>query len=71
MAACSEFGDKKFDKNDLSYIFVNDYSDINLYGSLQQIQPVLETFPSGQPERLIYRGGRWSVNNLMTQFQGG
>ena len=66
-----EFGDKKFDKNDLSYIFVNDYSDINLYGSYNKFNPFWKHFRQGNLNAWIYRGGRWSVNNLMTQFQGG
>ncbi len=63
-----EFGDKNFDKNDLGYIFINDYSDMNVYASYNKYNPFWKIFRQGSLDAYIYRGGKWSLDNQLTSF---
>lgn len=63
-----EFGDRNFDKNDLGYIFINDYSTANLYGSYTKYNPFWTIFRYGTINGWIDRSGRWSRNNELTSF---
>ena len=67
----AEYGDKNFDKNDLGFIFVNDYSTTNLFGSYNLFNPFWKIFRQGSIDAWINRDGRWSRNNELTSLAAG
>lgn len=66
-----EVGDKNYDKNDLGFIFLNDYSDMNLYLNYNKFNPFWKHFRQGSATAWIWRGGKWSLDNEMTNLQAG
>lgn len=67
----AEFGDRNFDKNDLGFIFINDYSNTNLFGSYNLFNPFWKVFRQGSIDAWINRDGRWSRNNELTSLAAG
>ena len=67
----AEFGDRNFDKNDLGFIFINDYSTANIFGSYNLFNPFWKIFRQGSIDAWINRDGRWSRDNELTSLAAG
>ncbi|MFM9051751.1 MAG: DUF5916 domain-containing protein, partial [Bacteroidota bacterium] len=68
----AEFADKNFDKDDLGFIFVTDYLDLDIYASYNIYQPFLKYFREGNASIYLDRSGKLSRNNeLMSSYLAG
>ncbi|MFM7217659.1 MAG: DUF5916 domain-containing protein [Bacteroidota bacterium] len=61
-----EFGDSRFDKNDLGVNFLNNYSEANLFSSYNLYKPFLNFFREGNASMWLSRGGRLNRGNEQT-----
>jgi hypothetical protein len=66
-----EIADSKYDKNDLGYNFINDYSELNGYFSYNKFNPFWKYFKQGSITFYANRTGRLSSNNVQTDFYTG
>ncbi len=63
--------DKTYNKNDLSYFFYNDYSQLNSYYSYNEFNPFWKHFKQGSISFYANRSGKISRKNELTDLSGG
>lgn len=69
--AAYEQGNAGYDKNDMSFIFVRDYTFTNLYYSYTKFNPFWKHFRYGNANIYLNRDGRLSLNNMETKLSLG
>lgn len=66
-----EMGDKNFNKNDMGYISVKDYTSAMAYYSLNVFNPFWTYFKQGFANLWVNRNGKTSLGNIQTSTQSG
>ncbi len=69
--ASYEVGTKNYDKNDMSFSFITDYSSTGVYYTYQKFNPFWKHFKQGSITLYGNRGGRLSSNNELTSANTG
>jgi hypothetical protein len=66
-----EIGTKDYDKNDMGYIFIHDYSHAGGYYTYNKFNPFWKHFKQGYANFYFNRKGRLSFDNKLTEFNVG
>lgn len=69
--ASIETANEKYDKNDLGYNFYRDYTSVYAYWSLIAFNPFWKYFRQGNITPYLYRAGRLSSANKLTELTAG
>lgn len=69
--ASYEAVNKSYNKNDLSYVFYNDFSQFDCYYSYNEFNPFWKYFKQGSINFFVNRGGSISRENELVNFTSG